>query len=191
MSTFTPTGLIASSSLFKAKASPSNPTKPGYYLHLLTTAADWETDGKRLKSAVDEMCRQVGGPNVFDLIKRGLFRYPIRRVDPEKAQQKGWPSNIAFDVNLKSGEDFRPKIVDEDLEPVLDSDEVYPGRFAKASVSLYPYPAGKSPIPGVGIGLNNVQLRGHGPRFAGSRGDGSEFGGPGGLASPDDLSDLV
>jgi hypothetical protein len=148
-------------------------------------------EGKRFKSDLDEYTRAVAGPDFAEKAKKGQFRYPLRPVDPTKAAAKGW-GNVAFDMNLKSGEDFRPKVVDSNLDPVLDFDEAYPGRYVRVSTSFYSYPALKSPIPGVGIGLNNVQLLEHGERFAGSRGDGSEFGGAGELASDDDdLSELM
>jgi len=189
MTIFTPPGIIASSALFRAKGSPKAPDKLEFYLHLLLTTASLQSpDGKRLKDALDDRCRQAGGSNFLDAVKRGEFHYPLRRVDPERARQKGWPSNITYDLNIKSGADYRPKIVDEDLQPVIDNDQVYNGRIARATVSLFAY----GRIKGVGIGLGNVQLLGHGTRLAGSRGDGSEFGEAGALAPADvDLSELV
>jgi hypothetical protein len=187
MTFLTPKGRIASSSLFRAKGSPSNPSKLEYYLHAVFEREAFLTpEGRRYKEALDELARSICGSAFAEKVKRGQFRYPLRNVDPAKALEKGW-GPVVFDMNLKSGEDFRPKIVDSNLDPVLDADEAYPGREVRASTSFYTYPAGKSPIPGIGIGLNNVQLLGHGERFAGgSRGDGSEFGGPGALASAED-----
>lgn len=49
----------------------------------------------------------------------------------------------------------RPGIVDRDVQPVLDSTEVYSGCFARVSVNAFPYNTqGKK---GVSFGLNHVQ----------------------------------
>jgi ssDNA-binding protein len=192
MTAVTPKGRIASCSLHRPRGSPSNPAKLEYYIHIVFPTEAFETpEGKRFKAAVDKAAQAFAGPDFAVKAKSGQFRYPIRPVDSAKAAEKGWGA-VAFDMNLKSGQDFRPKVVDINLDPVLDSEEAYPGRWVRVSTAFYTYPAGKSPIPGLGISLNNVQLLEDGERFAGSRGDGSEFGDVGGLASDDDdLNDLM
>jgi Enterobacter phage Enc34, ssDNA-binding protein len=179
---FTPVGIVAYSSLFKARPSQMNPNKPEFFLRLLFTPDDWkEPNGVRLMEALHERCREVGGVGVAALIKAGKFRFPVRPVAPDGR----WPAGITTDISIKSGENSPPTIKDRNLNDVLDPNEIYPGCRARASVSLFSYAAGRSPIPGVGIGLNNVQKVSDGPRLAGSRGDGSEFGGAGALATPD------
>jgi len=144
-----------------------------YYIHIVFPAEAFQTpEGKRFKAAVDKAAQAFVSDFAIK-VKRGQFRYPIRPVDPAKAAEKGW-GEVAFDMNLKSGQDFHPKVVDINLDPVLDSEEAYPGRWVRVSTAFYTYPAG------------------NGERFAGSRGDGSEFGDVGGLASDDDdLNDLM
>ena len=181
---FTPPGTVISSSLFRPKGSPANPTKLEHYLHIAFFPDDWKCeDGQRLMAAVMELCRTVGGANVAAAIKASKFRYPIRKTDPENPKL---PKGVTTDINMKSGQDYPPRIVDRNMNPTLDPNEIYPGCRVRASVSLFSYTAGKSPIPGVSIGLNNVQKIDDGPRLAGARGDGSEFGGAGGLAPPDE-----
>ena len=173
MTAVTPKGRIASCSLYRPRGSPSNPTKMDYYIHIVFPAEAFQTpEGKRFKAAVDKAAQAFVSDFAIK-VKRGQFRYPIRPVDPAKAAEKGW-GEVAFDMNLKSGQDFHPKVVDINLDPVLDSEEAYPGRWVRVSTAFYTYPAG------------------NGERFAGSRGDGSEFGDVGGLASDDDdLNDLM
>jgi hypothetical protein len=191
---FTSRAILLSSSLWTPKGSPSNPTKLEFYAQIGFTEADLKSpDGKRLTEAVLDLCHRVGGPNVEDQIKAGRFRFPIRRIDPEKLAQKGWPKTLVRDVNMKSGQDYPPRIVDAHVDPIIDRSEIYPGCIVRASVTLFSYPQGKSPIPGVSIALSNIQKLDDGPRLAGARGDGSEFGEAGGLAAPDedDINDLI
>src|SRR3990167_2865693 len=50
----------------------------------------------------------------------------------------------------------RPGVVDQDLNPILDSTAVYSGCYARVSINAFPYnTAGKK---GVSFGLNNVQF---------------------------------
>lgn len=50
----------------------------------------------------------------------------------------------------------RPGVVDPDLNPILDSTQVYSGCYARVSINAFPYnTAGKK---GVSFGLNNVQF---------------------------------
>jgi hypothetical protein len=50
----------------------------------------------------------------------------------------------------------RPGIVDQDLNPILDSTAVYSGCYARVSINAFPYnTAGKK---GISFGLNNVQF---------------------------------
>lgn len=49
----------------------------------------------------------------------------------------------------------KPGIVDQDVNPILDSTEVYSGCYARVSINCFPYnQAGKK---GVSFGLNHVQ----------------------------------
>lgn len=60
----------------------------------------------------------------------------------------------------------KPGIVDQDVNPILDSTEVYSGCYARVSVNCFPYlHSGKK---GVSFGLNHVQKLGDGD-FLGGR----------------------
>lgn len=49
----------------------------------------------------------------------------------------------------------RPGIVDENVQPILDSTEVYSGCYARVSITAFPFSASGS--KGVSFGLNHVQ----------------------------------
>ena len=61
----------------------------------------------------------------------------------------------------------QPGIVDQRVQPILDSTQVYSGIYAHVDVNFYPYDAaGKR---GIGIGLNNVQKVADGEALSGRR----------------------
>lgn len=49
----------------------------------------------------------------------------------------------------------KPGVVDADVQPILDSTEVYSGCYARASLNAFPYKAGAN--KGVSFGLNHIQ----------------------------------
>lgn len=49
----------------------------------------------------------------------------------------------------------RPGVVDQSVQPILDSTEVYSGCYARASLNAFPYSAAGN--KGVSFGLNHVQ----------------------------------
>lgn len=50
----------------------------------------------------------------------------------------------------------RPGVVDVDLNPILDSTQVYSGCYARVSINAFPY--SNSGNKGISFGLNNVQF---------------------------------
>jgi len=59
----------------------------------------------------------------------------------------------------------RPGIVDRDVQPILDSTEVYSGCYARVSINAFPFSA--SGNKGVSFGLNHVQKVADGEPFGG------------------------
>lgn len=49
----------------------------------------------------------------------------------------------------------RPGVVDKDVQPILDSEEVYSGCYARVSLNLFAYNSNGN--KGISAGLNNVQ----------------------------------
>jgi hypothetical protein len=49
----------------------------------------------------------------------------------------------------------RPGIVDQDVNPIIESDQVYSGCYARVSINAFPYSA--SGNKGVSFGLNHIQ----------------------------------
>ena len=58
-------------------------------------------------------------------------------------------------------------MVDVNLNPILDSSELYSGCYARVSLNFFPYTnAGNK---GVGVGLNNIQKLDDGEPLGGAR----------------------
>lgn len=70
-----------------------------------------------------------------------------------------------------------PQVVDGRKQPVLDDEGAYSGCTFNVSVRLYPFGGeGKTYKPGVGVGLNNVQVVSRGTRLDGRKSAEEEFG---------------
>jgi hypothetical protein len=65
----------------------------------------------------------------------------------------------------------RPGIVDQDVQPILDSTEVYSGCYARVSINAFPYSVQGN--KGVSFGLNHVQKIADGD-FLGGRSNASD-----------------
>lgn len=84
------------------------------------------------------------------------FRDQGERIEAAKAQGKTPPQGYeqgAVYLTLRSNQ--RPGLVDQDVQPILDSSEFYGGCWARATVNAYAYDqAGNR---GVSFGLSNLQ----------------------------------
>lgn len=59
----------------------------------------------------------------------------------------------AFFINLKTRQ--KPGVVDQALQPIIDTTQFYPGCYARASITAYAYEAKGN--KGVAFGLKNIQ----------------------------------
>lgn len=70
-------------------------------------------------------------------------------VDLEKSPE--YAGHMFMTVSAKT----RPGVVDRDVNPILDSSEVYSGCYARVSINAFPYSVQGN--KGVSFGLNHVQ----------------------------------
>jgi ssDNA-binding protein len=167
----TPLLVLGYHSLIKPAPSKYDPTKLKYYASGLITGASMETAAfKKIMAAIDEFRRERFGSNVSS-----KFNHAVRR---DLDRSKGYPNEIVAFVNCSALADHKPKLVDRDLQDILDpAAELYPGCLVRLSVKLRAY--GDRPGDsnrGIAIDLINLQKWDDGPRLAIGRGDGSEFG---------------
>ena len=78
----------------------------------------------------------------------------------------------------------RPGVVDRNVQPILDSTEVYSGCYARVSLECFPYKHQQGG-DGISFSLGNVQKLADGERFDGSTSAEQDFD-----AVEEDESDL-
>lgn len=72
--------------------------------------------------------------------------------------------------------DYKPEVIDQYCQPVLNQSEIYSGCYGRVSVNFFPYFfAGKK---GIGCGLNNLQKLADGEPLAGKASAAEDFGAP-------------
>ena len=121
---------------------------PKYSVCLLIPKNDKKTL-KKIKAAVDTA--KENGKSMWGGKIPANLKTPLRDGDEERADQPEFAGHYFMNANSK----MAPGIVDRNVEPILDSTEVYSGCYARVSVNFFPYNhAGNK---GIGCGLNNIQ----------------------------------
>lgn len=122
--------------------------EPKYSVCLLIPKSDKQTL-KKIKAAV-EAAKQAGTSKWGGKIPNNL-KMPLRDGDEERSDQEAYAGHYFLNANSKQA----PGIVDKSLQPIMDSNEVYSGCYARASINFFAYnTAGNK---GIACGLNNIQ----------------------------------
>jgi hypothetical protein len=99
----------------------------------------------------------------------GNFKKPLRD-GAEKAHLDGYGEGMMFGT---ASSKQRPGLVDRNKQPILTEEEFYPGCWARATITAYPYDnVGK----GVAFGLHNLQKLGDDENFTGRVAAEDDFG---------------
>lgn len=101
---------------------------------------------------------------------KGL-RSPFQKGDEK--EYDGYKGMIV----VKATAIMRPKLVDADLQPIMDEEQFYAGCYARAAIRFYAYE--KSGNRGVSCSFDNVQKLRDGEKFGGGRTPEEDFGAPG------------
>ncbi len=107
------------------------------------------------------------------------LKTPLRDGDAERPGDEAYAGYYFVNANNSS----RPDIVDRNLNPILDPDEVYSGMFGRVSLTFFAF--NKNGNRGIACSLNNVQKVKDGPRLGGHASAAEDFGG----LDDDDLLD--
>ena len=161
MGTKVVTGLVRFSypQVFTAKSINGGAEK--YSVTLLIPKTDKKTV-KAIKAAINEAIEN-GIESKWKGKKPANLWNPLRDGDEEKDIEENPEYEGMYFVSCKSNQ--RPKIVDKDLQEILDPDEFYPGCWGRASINFFPY---NNTTNGVAAGLNNLQKLKDDTRFGGS-----------------------
>jgi hypothetical protein len=122
---------------------------PKYSVCLLIPKTDKATLSA-IKSAV-EKAKEAGRTKWGGKLPANL-KTPLRDGDEERADDHPEYAGMYF---LNASSKQKPGVVDKALNPIIDSEEVYSGMYARASINFYAFD--KAGNKGIACGLNNVQ----------------------------------
>lgn len=177
----TPEGVAAYPSLFQAKlqknAKPND--KPKFSTAILFTEDATKTpEWQAMVAAVYNCGVQAWGKQKFDaMMSEQSVRLPFRR----DVVTKGYPATFFRFINIASGPDFPPAVVDRAGNPITDPRAIHSGTFIRASVSTRSYGGpGTEYAPGISLDMRNIQMLRPGPVLAlgGASDPKADFGAP-------------
>lgn len=99
-----------------------------------------------IDAAIEEGIPKFGGkkPN------KSALKLPLRDGDTER-DDPTYKGHYFINANSRTA----PQIVDRNLNPILDRDEVYSGCYARVSLTFYAFNSNGN--KGVAVGLGNIQ----------------------------------
>jgi len=107
---------------------------------------------KKIRSAIDA-ASEAGKNSKFDgkIPKNLAITLKDGDEDADLEKNPEYENHMYMSISSKT----RPGVVDQDVNPILDSTEVYSGCYARVSMNAFPYNyKGKK---GISFGLNHVQ----------------------------------
>jgi hypothetical protein len=131
--------------------SPDPDQEPKYSAMLLIPKTDKVTLGKLRKA--QQAALEQGKSSKFGGSIPKVWKNTLRDADEEMdTDERPEMAGMMFmTVSAKT----RPGIVDQNVNPILDSTEVYSGCYVRVSLGAFPYNTQGS--KGVSFGLNNIQ----------------------------------
>lgn len=144
--------------LFEPKE-PINGGTPKYSTTILIPKSDTATK-ERLDSAI-KAAAELAKDSKWGGTIPPQYRTPIHDGDggrPSDGEPYGDECKGHWVITASAGQDFRPQVVDQALNPILDKSEVYSGCYARVNLNFYAYGGGSTGFAkGVGVGLGPVQ----------------------------------
>lgn len=157
-------------------------SEPKYSVSLLIPKEDKETLAK-IKRAID-LAKEQGLPKWGGKAPANL-RSPVRDGDTERPDDPAYAGHFFINATCKT----KPGVVDRNLQPILDSTELYSGCYGRASITFYAYSVNGN--RGIACGLNNIQKLRDGESLGGRARAEDEFNdGFGAEAFRDDDEDM-
>lgn len=119
-----------------------------YSVSILIPKDDKETLArikKAIENAIDASLPKWGGKKPANL------KMPLRDGDTDRPDNPEYHGHYFINANST----FKPGVVDAQLNPIIDSTELYSGCYGRASINFYGYNV--SGNRGIAAGLNNLQ----------------------------------
>ncbi|MDD9148135.1 DUF2815 family protein [Sporolactobacillus sp. CQH2019] len=121
---------------------------PKYSVSLLIPKSD-TTTLRKIKAATDA-AKKAGASKWGGKIPANL-KTPLRDGDAERPDQEEYKGCYFLNASSKT----KPGVVDQHLNAIIDSDDLYSGCYGRASLNFYAYNAAGN--KGIAAGLNNLQ----------------------------------
>ena len=122
--------------------------EPKYSVSLIIPKSDKKTI-KAIQDAI-EQAKEDGKAKFGGRIPANL-KLPLRDGDIERPEDEAYADSYFINANSKD----KPQIVDKQVQPILDKNEVYSGCYARVSISIYPFNTNGN--RGIACGLGNIQ----------------------------------
>lgn len=126
---------------------------PKYSVSLIIPKSDKVTYEKikaAIQAAYDEGQSKLKGSSKFVPDLDGL-KTPLRDGDKDRKGDEAYANSWFVNANSTT----KPGVVDADLNPILDSSELYSGIIGRASINFYAFNSNGN--KGIACGLNNIQ----------------------------------
>ncbi len=153
-----------------------NGAEPKYSISLLIPKTDAKTLNAikaAIQQAYDEGQSKLKGNNKTAPAINAI-KTPLRDGDTEKPDDPNYAGHYFINANAKT----KPGIVDANLQPIMDPNEIYSGCYGRASISFYAYNSNGN--RGIACGLNNLMKTRDGERLGGKSSAEEDFAAFGG-----------
>lgn len=138
-----------------------------YSVSLIIPKSDKDTVNK-IKKAI-EAAKEAGKAKFGGKIPANL-KLPLRDGDIDRPEDENYEDCYFINANCKT----KPGLVDKNVNPIMDQDELYSGCYGRASITFYAF--NTSGNKGIACGLNNLQKLADGEPLGGRSSAESDFG---------------
>jgi len=109
-----------------------------------------------------------------------VLKTPLRDGDLERPEDEAYADSYFLNANCSA----KPGVVDKNLKPIMDQEELYSGCYGRASISFYAF--NTSGNKGIACGLNNLMKTKDGESLGGRVSAETDFADFAGASSEED-----
>lgn len=142
-----------------------------YQACALIPKTDTVTIGK-IKAAIEHVKNDPASAAVWGSKFLSSFKTPLRDGDTERDTEQQPEYKGCYFININSAR--RPNVVDVNVQPIIDANEVYSGCYGRVGFRLYAFKQ-KGGV-GIAAGLDNIQKLEDGERLGGGVSAEDDFG---------------
>lgn len=131
-------------------------------------------DLSALHNAALEAAKEEWGDKAAEMIKNEIIKNPFLDGDSKQGKNKqtgeahaGFPGTTF--IRVISGEEYRPKLVNQKVLPITSKDELFSGCFGYAVVNAFTW-ENKENGKGISFGVSMIQKAKDGDRLGGAGG---------------------